>query len=356
MDNKIIYLSVSDLSPLDNNPRKIDKEGLRKLEESIVRNGFWQHRPLAVVIRDNRNIVLAGNQRLKVARKLRIKKLPCILYTDLTEEEEKQIILRDNINNGEWDLPELSADYWDGIDFSDIGLDFQPEEKEEKKQKKKTTTKKSEEEADDEDNTDGGEYQDKPLILDILFDSDNDYEIPTLRADLQAGKVELPITPWGANSRLRKDVATYHFYVDDYRFEQLWKDPANLVASGCRAIVEPNCSLHDQTPIAYGMQLIYKKRWLARYMQEIGCRVYVDLNVSKKFVEFNKLGVPKGWNAFFTRGLTGMVQGLENDLKVAQEISGLETPNLVVYGGGNDIRKFCQKHGILYLTDFINSK
>ena len=82
----------------------------------------------------------------------------------------------------------------------------------------------------------------------------------------------------------------------------------------------------------------------------------MDLNVSKKFVEFNKLGVPKGWNAFFTRGLTGMVQGLESDLEVAQEISGLETPNLVVYGGGNDIRKFCQKHNILYLTDFINSK
>ncbi len=67
---------------------------------------------------------------------------------------------------------------------------------------------------------------------------------------------ELPLSPWGANSRLRKDVATYHFYVDDYRFEALFKDPVKILTSGCRAVVEPNCSCHDQTPIAWGVQLI----------------------------------------------------------------------------------------------------
>lgn len=362
MANNTVYLSTSDLTPLENNPRKIDSTGLAQLEASMAKNGFWEHRPIAVVVKGDKNVVLAGNQRLRVAKKLHLKKVPVIIYQNLTEEEEKEIILRDNINNGEWDFMALSTEEWDDVNFDDIGLDFERQEpgeadKKEKKAKEGTAKKNTDVDDDGSDNGDDDENEEpKPLVLDILFESDNDYEIPNLLPNMQAGKVELPITPWGANSRLRKDVATYHFYVDDYRFEQLWKDPANLIASGCKAIVEPNCSLHDQTPIAYGLQLIYKKRWLARYMQECGMFVYVDLNVSKKFVEFNKLGVPKGWNAFFTRGLTGMVKGLESDLRVAQEISGLETPNLVVYGGGNDIRKFCQKHGILYLTDFINAK
>ena len=66
--------------------------------------------------------------------------------------------------------------------------------------------------------------------------------------------------------------------------------------------------------------------------------------------------IPKGYNAFFTRGLDGWLESLKSDLQVAQEISGLERPNLVVYGGGDEIKAFCREHGLLYVTDFINAK
>jgi hypothetical protein len=191
---------------------------------------------------------------------------------------------------------------------------------------------------------------------DILFETDNDYEIPCLRIDKQGEKLELPLTPWGANSRLRKDVSTYHFYVDDYRFENLWKDPSKLINSGCKAIVEPNFSIHDQTPMAQALYNIYRKRWMGRYMQELGVLVYADLFVSPKFTDFNKLGIPKGYNAFFTRALSDFPQLLENDLKIAKEISGLEIPNLIVYGGGIKAKEFCQKKSLLHIVDFMNVK
>ena len=108
--------------------------------------------------------------------------------------------------------------------------------------------------------------------------------------------------------------------------------------------------------IAWGIQLIYKKRWLSRYLQECGIKVYADLNVSHKFIEYNKMGIPEGYNAFFTRGLDGWMESLKSDLQVAQEISGLERPNLVVYGGGAEVQEFCRKNGLLYVTDFINAK
>lgn len=349
------YRKAADLHPLPNNPRTIDKAGLDRVVDSIKLNGFWEHRPMALEEQDGRLVVLDGNQRLKAVKRLKIKEVPTVLYSELSDDERNDLILRSNINNGEWDFGALQTDPAFGdVDFGFIGLDF-PKEKG-KKASANTATAAPFDNSDDEDGTDDKEAFYRSMLKDVLYESDNIYEIPNLLLEMQAGKVELPLTPWGANSRLRKDVATYHFYVDDYRFEALFKDPIKLLTSGCKAVVEPNCSCHDQTPIAYGISLIYKKRWLCRYLQECGIKVYADLNVAHKFIEYNKMGIPKGYNAFFTRGLDGWLESLKSDLQVAQEISGLERPNLVVYGGGDEIKEFCRQHGLVYIHDFINSK
>ena len=143
---------------------------------------------------------------------------------------------------------------------------------------------------------------------DILFPSDNLYDIPCLRIDKQAGHLELPFVPYGTGRR-NKRVATLHFYVDDYRFNALWKNPAKIFDNNPAAAVEPNYSLFDTTPLAFGLQFIYQKRWMARYWQENGIRIYVDLNVSSKFFDYNRMGVPDGWNAFATRGALGGLEG-----------------------------------------------
>lgn len=354
------FRKVSALSLLPNNPRKISKADMEKLVDSIRINGFWEHRPLAIVERGGKLIVLCGNQRLKAAKRLKVEEVPTVLYKDTTPDDEADLILRDNISNGAWDFDALQIDTdFADVDFAFIGLDIPDVPNKEPMDGNEGET----DETEDEPSGSSEEEEDKEketfyrkMFKDVLFESDNVMEIPNLLLEMQAGKVELPLSPWGANSRLRKDVATYHFYVDDYRFEALFKDPIKLLTSGCKAVVEPNCSCHDQTPIAWGVQLIYKKRWLSRYFQECGIKVYADLNVSHKFIEYNKMGIPKGYNAFFTRGLDGWMESLKSDLQVAQEISGLERPNLVVYGGGEEVKDFCRKHGLLYITDFINAK
>lgn len=351
-------LPPSRLTVLGNNPRKIDDEGLRTLCDSIRENGFWRHRPIACEQQpDGTLIVLDGNQRLKAARRLKMKHVPVVIYTDLTDTERTDLILRSNILNGEWDTGLLQSDFG-GVDFDYIGLDIElptlPQDEPTAPEHTDTPDNST-----DMPNQPTDELPDQPQvpdIRDVLYPSDNDLEIPTLLPDLQAGRVELPLSPWGANGRLKKNVVTYHFYVDDYRFEKLWRDPSPLVTSGCRAIVEPNCSLHDQTPIAYGLQLIYKKRWLARMLQDHGICVYADLNVARKFQEWNRLGIPKGWNAFFTRGNDTQTGILADDLRIAQEISGREQPNLVIYGGGRKALKFAQQHGLLYTDDFMTEK
>lgn len=343
------------------NPREWSKDDFEKLKASITETPrLFEARGIIVYPHDGKYVAIGGNMRLAAARALKYKDVPCIvLPDDASTNELIEIAVKDNGKFGKWDWDKL-ANSWDKNPLSSWGVPVWDAESPKETPMMSVGSKeepemKPAEFKDPEDESDDSAFR-SATISDVLYDSDNIFEIPNLLLEMQAGKVELPITPWGANSRLTKGVNTYHFYVDDYRFEKLWKDPINLLTSGCKAIVEPNCSLHDQTPIAWGLQLIYKKRWLSRYLQECGIRVYADLNVSHKFIEYNKMGIPKGYNAFFTRGLTGWIESLKLDLQVAQEISGLEKPNLVVYGGGKDIQQFCRENGLLYLTDFINAK
>ena len=104
---EIVYRKISDLTLLDDNPRKISKRDLERLVDSIRINGFWKHRPIALSEREGKLYVLAGHQRIKAAKKLKISEVPTILYHNLTEEQEADIVLRDNINNGEWDFEKL---------------------------------------------------------------------------------------------------------------------------------------------------------------------------------------------------------------------------------------------------------
>lgn len=192
-------------------------------------------------------------------------------------------------------------------------------------------------------------------VKDILYPSDNRYDIPCLRLDRQAGHLELPFVPYGTGRR-NKRVATLHFYVDDYRFYALWKNPAKIFDNNPAAAVECNYSLFDTTPLAFGLQFIYQKRWMARYWQENGIRIYVDLNVSSKFFEYNRMGVPDGWNAFATRGALGGLELLKAKFNQARQISGLDFPNLIVYGGGKEVHDFCCRHSLLYVHDYMTEK
>ncbi len=332
------YRKLKDIKLLDRNPRTIRDDDFKKLVQSIEANpDYFEARPLILSDRTGELVIIAGNQRYRAAKELKLKEVPTFLIKDLTEEREKEIIIRDNVSNGQWDF-DLLANEWDVEQLEDWGLDIPNFER-------------------DENNTkiEQGEQEDF-FIPDCIYNSNNIYDIPTLKIENQANELILPLKPYGAEARTNGGVGTYHFYVDDYRFESIWKNPINIIKSGCSQIVEPNLSLYDTTPISYGLFLIYKKRWIARFLQEKGFKVYADLNVSSKFVDYNVMGIPDGYNSFFTRGYTGRIQYLENELRIAQDISKLKEPNLVVYGGSQEIKEFCAKNNLTFIKDYINDK
>jgi hypothetical protein len=192
-------------------------------------------------------------------------------------------------------------------------------------------------------------------ILDCLYESNNEFEIPNLLLEKQAGKLLLPFTSYGS-IRQRANIQTAHFYIDDYKFNGIWKNPANILTTNIVAVIEPNTSLFFTTPLAYGLHLIYKKRWIARHWQESGILVYADLNVNSKFAEYNRMGIPDGYNAFATRGCSNRIKELQNELDIARQISGLQTPNFIVYGGGEKAKLFCMKNNLLFIHDLMTER
>ncbi|MDZ4246445.1 MAG: hypothetical protein U1D67_04915, partial [Dehalococcoidia bacterium] len=65
--------------------------------------------------------VLAGNQRYEAAKFLKLKEVPTFLIEDLTEEKEREIIIRDNISNGEFDF-DILANSWADLPLADWGI------------------------------------------------------------------------------------------------------------------------------------------------------------------------------------------------------------------------------------------
>jgi hypothetical protein len=74
-------------------------------------------------------VVLGGNMRLKACKEAGLKEVAIIKAEDLTEDQQKQFIIKDNVGFGEWDWEDL-ANNWDAEQLTDWGLDipdFKPE-------------------------------------------------------------------------------------------------------------------------------------------------------------------------------------------------------------------------------------
>lgn len=196
------------------------------------------------------------------------------------------------------------------------------------------------------------------LCQDASYPSDNDLEIPCLRMDLQAHECTKPFCAFGEQKRTfnLEHAGCLHFYVDDYRFNSVWNHPEKILRSNPKSIVEPNFSLYADTPISFGLQSIYKKRWIARCMQERGVRIFVDLNVNAKFYKLNMIGVPFGWSSFATRGYSDRLANLEYEYNIAKSWAQGNPLTFVVYGGGIECRHFAQKNGCIYITPLAVEK
>lgn len=189
-----------------------------------------------------------------------------------------------------------------------------------------------------------------PPVPDVIYPSVNGWGVPDLLLSKQASELRLPLMKWGAAARSARMPGVYHFYTDDYKFEALWRDPAALLTSGCYAVCEPNFSTDARMPAAAALWGIYRKRWLARYWQSQGIRVFVDLNIEREFFSLALLGVPSGWRAYSNRAYGDDFAHLIDAYDLARGHAGDEIIYLVC-GGRDAVRDLCQERGWMWLPE-----
>ncbi len=119
-DMDIKQVSVGSLKASTYNPRKWDQSATEGLTESIKRFGLVD--PLLVNgSKDRKNTVIGGHFRLKVAKDLGFKEVP-VIYLDIPDEvKERELNLRLNKNQGDWDY-ELLAEFDESL-LTDVGFD-----------------------------------------------------------------------------------------------------------------------------------------------------------------------------------------------------------------------------------------
>lgn len=114
-------VKLSEIFPNEKNPRKISSEKFNRLKKKIEEVGF--HSPIKV---DNDGIILGGNQRYHALVDMGAGDLEVpVMFPlfKLTEKERQEIIITDNVSDGEWDM-DLLANEFEVDDLIDWGLDL----------------------------------------------------------------------------------------------------------------------------------------------------------------------------------------------------------------------------------------
>jgi len=114
-------VKITEVKINPNNPRLIKDDKFKKLVKSIKE--FPQMLELRPIVVNDDMVVLGGNMRLKACKEAGLKEVPIIKASDLTEEQQKEFIVKDNVGFGEWDW-DILANEWDAEELGDWGLDL----------------------------------------------------------------------------------------------------------------------------------------------------------------------------------------------------------------------------------------
>jgi ParB-like chromosome segregation protein Spo0J len=117
---KIESVKISKVKPNPENPRVIKDDKFRKLVKSIKEfPDMLRIRPIVV---NNEMIVLGGNMRLRACKEAGLTDIYIIQASELTEEQQKEFVIKDNSSFGEWDWDVL-ANEWEAKDLGEWGID-----------------------------------------------------------------------------------------------------------------------------------------------------------------------------------------------------------------------------------------
>ncbi len=114
-------VDIRQIRPNPENPRVIKDNKFQKLVKSITE--LPQMLELRPIVVNKDMIVLGGNMRLKACEAAGLTEVPVVFADNLTPEQEREFIIKDNSSFGEWDW-DLLANEWDVDQLQEWGMDI----------------------------------------------------------------------------------------------------------------------------------------------------------------------------------------------------------------------------------------
>jgi ParB-like chromosome segregation protein Spo0J len=116
----MIIEKINNVKLNPNNPRLIKDDKFKKLVQSI--KDFPEMLNIRPIVVNQDMVILGGNMRYKACKEAGLKEIP-IIITDLSEDKQREFLIKDNTSGGEWDW-EVLANEWDNEQLEAWGLDL----------------------------------------------------------------------------------------------------------------------------------------------------------------------------------------------------------------------------------------
>lgn len=249
---KVVNLPIEKLIPYDKNPRKNDK-AVEAVAASIREFGFKN--PI-VLTKDS--VVINGHTRLKAAKKLGMKEVPCIIADDLTDEQARAFRLADNkvgeIAGWDFDLLDAEIEELPEFNFEEFGFEFE------------------EEVATERWDTDSHIYGNTKFMEYDETRAEGKYGMPMLEP---VDHVPKRMVGFKYIKEEKDKDSCVHFYLHDYQFEIMWSQPYRYIPllRQFDSCLTPNFSIYLDMPEAIKIWNTYRARLIGQILQDNGLTV-----------------------------------------------------------------------------------
>jgi hypothetical protein len=113
-------VKITEVKVNPNNPRLIKDEKFKKLVQSV--KDFPEMLNIRPIVVNKDMIILGGNMRFKACKEAGLKEVP-IIVADLSDEQQREFLIKDNTSGGEWDW-NILANEWDAQKLDAWGIDL----------------------------------------------------------------------------------------------------------------------------------------------------------------------------------------------------------------------------------------
>ena len=106
---KTALIDIQLLKENPDNPRTITDAKFQQLVKSV--KDFPQMLEVRPIAFKTGYVVLGGNMRLRACKAAGLKKVPAIDCSEMTEAQQREFVIKDNVGFGDWDWQAIQADW-----------------------------------------------------------------------------------------------------------------------------------------------------------------------------------------------------------------------------------------------------